>query len=96
MDDDKVSRANFTYFVSIRLSFFSYRCEDNLIMEHYYPDRFSRQFGYPVDLDFDNLLDPETMLCYHHMITGYGIRPQVLLPGRCNLLERNITCAFRE
>ncbi|KAJ8420232.1 hypothetical protein Cgig2_021588 [Carnegiea gigantea] len=50
----------------------------------------------PADLDFDNLTDLETMLCYHHMITGYGIRPQVLLPGRCNLLERNTTRAFRK
>ncbi|KAJ8423189.1 hypothetical protein Cgig2_023380 [Carnegiea gigantea] len=36
------------------------------------------------------------MLRYHHMLTRYGTGSQVLLPGRCNLLERNITRAFRE
>jgi len=41
MDDGKLSRADFAYFVSIRSSFVSYHCEDNLVMEHYYPNRFS-------------------------------------------------------
>ncbi|KAJ8423973.1 hypothetical protein Cgig2_008748 [Carnegiea gigantea] len=36
------------------------------------------------------------MLRYHHMLTRYGTGSQVLLPGRCNLLERNTTRAFRE
>ncbi|KAJ8440281.1 hypothetical protein Cgig2_031595 [Carnegiea gigantea] len=100
MDDGKLSRADFAYFVSIHLSFVSYHCEDNLIMEHYCPDRFSRYFGFyqdvPDDLDFDNLPDSETMLCYHHMLTRYGTGSHVLLPGRCHLLERNTTHAFRE
>ncbi|KAJ8446378.1 hypothetical protein Cgig2_019271 [Carnegiea gigantea] len=30
------------------------------------------------------------------MLTRYGTGSQDLLPGRCNLLERNTTCAFRE
>ncbi|KAJ8431891.1 hypothetical protein Cgig2_009958 [Carnegiea gigantea] len=69
VDDGKLSRADFTYFVSIHSGFVTYRCEHSFVMEHYYPDRFSRQFGFcqdvPVDLDFDNLPYPETMLRYH-------------------------------
>ncbi|KAJ8438101.1 hypothetical protein Cgig2_015358 [Carnegiea gigantea] len=38
VDDGKLSRVNFTYFISIHSSFVSYHCEDNLIMEHYYPN----------------------------------------------------------
>ena len=53
-------------------------------MEHYCPDRFSRQFGFhqdvPTDLDFDNLPDPETILRYHQTLTCYEIGSQVLLP----------------
>ncbi|KAJ8444411.1 hypothetical protein Cgig2_005933 [Carnegiea gigantea] len=75
--------------ISIYSSFVSYRCEDNLVMEHYCPDQFSSQFGFyqdvPADLDFDNLLDPETRLRYHHMLTRYGTGSQVLLSGRCKL-----------
>ncbi|KAJ8447690.1 hypothetical protein Cgig2_031744 [Carnegiea gigantea] len=41
-------------------------------MEHYYPDRYSRQFDFhqdvPTDLDFDNLPYPETMLRYHQTL----------------------------
>ncbi|KAJ8447538.1 hypothetical protein Cgig2_031151 [Carnegiea gigantea] len=88
VDDDKLSRADFIYFVSIRSSFVSYRCEDSFVMEHYYPDRFN--------LDFDNLPDPEIMLRYHQTLTRYGTGSQVLLFGRCSLLERNTTSAFRE
>ncbi|KAJ8438124.1 LOW QUALITY PROTEIN: hypothetical protein Cgig2_033003 [Carnegiea gigantea] len=69
-------------------------------MEYYRPDRFSRQFGFhedvPTDLDFDNLPDPKTMLCYHQIFVRYGTGSQVLLAGRCNLLERNTTRAFHE
>ncbi|KAJ8430246.1 hypothetical protein Cgig2_009424 [Carnegiea gigantea] len=36
------------------------------------------------------------MLCYHQTLTRYGTGSQVLLPGRCNLLERNTTRVFRE
>ncbi|KAJ8425658.1 hypothetical protein Cgig2_015326 [Carnegiea gigantea] len=36
------------------------------------------------------------MLQYHHMLRRYGTGSQVLLPGRCNLLEKNTTRAFRE
>ena len=100
MDDNKLSRADFAYFVSINSSFVSYRCEDNLVIEHYCLDRFSRQFGFyqdvPANLDFYNLPNPETMLRYHHMLTRYGTGSQVLLPRRCNLLERNTTHAFCE
>ena len=100
MDDGKLSRVDFAYFVSIRSGFIAYPCEDNLVVEHYCPNRFSRQFGFyqdvPADLDFDDLPDPETMLRYHHMLTRYGTGSQVLLPGRCNLLEKNTTRAFRE
>ena len=100
VDDDKLSRADFAYFVNIHSGFVSYRCEDSFVMEHYYPDQFSRQFGFhqdvPTDLDFDNLLDPETMLCYHQTLMRYGTGSQVLLHGRCNLLERNTTRAFCE
>ena len=45
VDGNKLSRADFAYFVSIHSGFVSYRCEDNLVMEHYCPDLFSRQFG---------------------------------------------------
>jgi len=100
VDGGKLSRADFAYFVSIRSSFVSYRCEDGFVTEHYCPDRFSRQFGFhrdvPTDLDFDNLPDPETMLCYHQTLMRYGTGSQVLLPGRCNLLQRKNTRAFRE
>ena len=100
VDDGKLSRADFAYFVSVRSSFVAYRCEDSLVMEHYCPDRFSRQFGFyqdvPADLDFDNLPDSEAMLRYHQTLTRYGTGSQVLLPGRCKLLERNTTRAFRE
>ncbi|KAJ8434488.1 LOW QUALITY PROTEIN: hypothetical protein Cgig2_021444 [Carnegiea gigantea] len=76
-----------TLLISIRLSFVSYRCEDNLIMEHYYPDRLSRQFGFhqdvPADLDFYNCLDPKIMLCCHHVLTCCGTGSQ-----------RNTTRAF--
>ncbi|KAJ8452599.1 hypothetical protein Cgig2_004935 [Carnegiea gigantea] len=76
VDDGKLSRADFAYFVGIRSDFVSYRCEDSLVTEHYCLDRFSRQFGFhqdvPADLDFDNLPDPETMLRYHQMLTHYG------------------------
>ncbi|KAJ8424573.1 hypothetical protein Cgig2_023569 [Carnegiea gigantea] len=51
---------------------------DNLVMEHYCPDQFSRQFGFyqdvPTDLDFDNLPHPEAIL-YHHMLMCYGTSP---------------------
>jgi len=100
MDDGKLSKADFAYFVSIRSGFVAYHCEDNLVMKHYCPDRFSRQFGFYQDvlanLDFDNLPDLKTMLHYHHMLTRYGTGSQVLLPGGCNLLEKNTTRAFRE
>ena len=100
MNDGKLSRAGFTYFISIRSSFISYHCEDNLVMEHNCPNRFSRQVGFyqdvPADLDFDNLSNLKTILRYHHMLTCYGTGSQFLLPGRCNLLERNTTRAFRE
>ena len=100
VDDGKLSRDDFAYCVSIRSSFISYRCEDSFVMEHYCPDRFSRQFGFyqdvPADLDFDNLPDSEAMLRYHQTLTRYGTGSQVLLPGRCKLLERNTTRAFRE
>ncbi|KAJ8425748.1 hypothetical protein Cgig2_024365 [Carnegiea gigantea] len=36
------------------------------------------------------------MLRYHHMLTRYGTRSQVLILGRCNLFERNTTPAFSE
>ncbi|KAJ8438102.1 LOW QUALITY PROTEIN: hypothetical protein Cgig2_015359 [Carnegiea gigantea] len=36
------------------------------------------------------------MLRYHHMLMRYGTGSQVLLPRRCNLFERNTTCAFRK
>ncbi|KAJ8427304.1 hypothetical protein Cgig2_002216 [Carnegiea gigantea] len=53
----------------IRLSFFSYRYEDNLIMEHYCPYRFSMQFSFhqdgTADLNLDNFLDLEIMTCCH-------------------------------
>ncbi|KAJ8421642.1 hypothetical protein Cgig2_003844 [Carnegiea gigantea] len=49
-------------------------------MEHYYLDRLSRQFGFhrdvSADLDFDNRLDPEIMLCCHHMLTRCGTGSQ--------------------
>ncbi|KAJ8432328.1 LOW QUALITY PROTEIN: hypothetical protein Cgig2_032335 [Carnegiea gigantea] len=71
-----------------------------ILSEHYCPDRFSGQFGFhqdvPANLDFNNLPDQETMLRYHHMLTRYGTGSQVLLHGRCNLLDRNTTCAVRE
>jgi len=61
-DKGKLSRIDFAYFVSICLSFISYKCEDNFVMEHCCLDQFSRQFGFhydvPADLDFDNLPDP--------------------------------------
>ena len=69
-------------------------------MEHYCPNRFNRQFDFHQDvaagLDFDNVPDLEKMLRCHHMLTRYGTRSRVLLPERCNLLERNITRAFCE
>ena len=34
-DDCKLSRTNFAYLVSIHLSFVSYHCEDNFVMEYY-------------------------------------------------------------
>ncbi|KAJ8438319.1 hypothetical protein Cgig2_013367 [Carnegiea gigantea] len=40
VDDGKLSRADFAYFVSIRSGFLSYHCEHNFVMEHYCPDRF--------------------------------------------------------
>ncbi|KAJ8441760.1 hypothetical protein Cgig2_009189 [Carnegiea gigantea] len=43
LDDDKLSRAEFAYFVSIRSSFVFYHCEDNLVIEHYCPNRFRSQ-----------------------------------------------------
>lgn len=46
---------------------------------------YRRQFGFhpdvPTDMNFDNLPDPETMLRCHHVLTHYGTRSQVLLPG---------------
>ncbi|KAJ8431796.1 LOW QUALITY PROTEIN: hypothetical protein Cgig2_027964 [Carnegiea gigantea] len=50
----------------------------------------------PTDLDLDNLPDPETMLPYHHVLTRYGTGSEVLPPGRCNLSEKNTTCALCE
>ncbi|KAJ8435029.1 hypothetical protein Cgig2_027238 [Carnegiea gigantea] len=44
-NDDKASRSDFTYFVSIHSSFMSYHYEDNLVMKHYYSNQLSRQFG---------------------------------------------------
>jgi len=35
VDDSKLSRADFAYFVSICSGFVSYRCEDSFVMEHY-------------------------------------------------------------
>ncbi|KAJ8442617.1 hypothetical protein Cgig2_008393 [Carnegiea gigantea] len=48
------------------------------------------------DLDFDNLPDSKIMFHHYHMLTRCGIGFQVLLPGRCNLLERNTNRASRE
>ncbi|KAJ8435738.1 LOW QUALITY PROTEIN: hypothetical protein Cgig2_003160 [Carnegiea gigantea] len=85
MDDGKLSRADFAYL-------------DSLVIEHYCPNRFNRQSGFYqdvlVDLDFDNLLDSEIILCYQQTLMCYRTGSQVLLPGRCNLLERNTTPAF--
>ncbi|KAJ8433884.1 hypothetical protein Cgig2_004606 [Carnegiea gigantea] len=53
-------------------------------------------FDVPIDLDFDNLPDPEAMLRYYHILMRCGTGSQVLLLGRCNLLERNTTRTFRE
>ncbi|KAJ8444114.1 LOW QUALITY PROTEIN: hypothetical protein Cgig2_005795 [Carnegiea gigantea] len=82
MDDNKLWRAEFVHFHSFE--FVSYR----------------RQFGFHqdvlADMDFDNLPDPETMLRCHHVLTRYGTGSQILLPERCNLLEKNITRAFYE
>ncbi|KAJ8425756.1 hypothetical protein Cgig2_027504 [Carnegiea gigantea] len=58
--------------------------------------RLSWMTDVPADLDFDNLPDPKIMLHCHHMLTRYGTMSQVLLPERCNLLERNTTRAFFE
>ncbi|KAJ8421521.1 hypothetical protein Cgig2_027783 [Carnegiea gigantea] len=75
IDDDKLLRTDFANFVSI--GFVSYHCEENLIMEYYYPGCFSRQFGFDqdvlIDLDFGNLPDLEIMLHCHYMLTRYRI-----------------------
>ncbi|KAJ8430730.1 hypothetical protein Cgig2_001303 [Carnegiea gigantea] len=84
LDDDKLSRANFAYFISIRPSFVSYHCEDSLIIEHYCPDRFIRPFSFyqdvPAHLDLDSLPDPKTMLRYHPVLTRYRIGSQTYSP----------------
>ncbi|KAJ8444116.1 hypothetical protein Cgig2_005797 [Carnegiea gigantea] len=79
MDDNKLSRAEFAYVVSIRSNFVSYY----------------RQFGFhqdvPADMDFDNLPDPETMLCCHHVLTRYGTGSQDKLPiGVCELSTEKV------
>ena len=94
-DGDKPSRIDFPYFVSINSSFNSYHCEDNLVIEHYCFDHFSKQFGFhqdvPVDIDFYNLPDTEIMHRCHHVLTRYGF-----LPRRCSVLETNTTHVFHE
>jgi len=69
-------------------------------MMHYWPDRFSRPFSFhqdvPANLDLINLPNPKTMLHRYHVPTRYGTGSQVLFPGRCNLLKRNTTRAYRE
>ncbi|KAJ8422396.1 LOW QUALITY PROTEIN: hypothetical protein Cgig2_017684 [Carnegiea gigantea] len=96
----KTSYRELTSLIFIRLSFISYRYENNLVMDPYCFDKFIRQFSFhqdvPIDLDLNNLLDSETMLLCHHMLTYYGTGSQILLPGRCNLLKRNTTHAFHE
>jgi len=42
VNDSKLSRVDFAYFVSIRSIFVSYRCEDDLAMEHCCPNQFYR------------------------------------------------------
>ncbi|KAJ8432184.1 hypothetical protein Cgig2_008636 [Carnegiea gigantea] len=91
--------AHFLY-TCICSSFVSYHCKDNLVMEHYCPDRFSRQFDFHqdvhADMDLNKLSGLETMLRCHHVLTYYGTGSQILLYGRCNLLEGNTTRAFHE
>ena len=86
--------------MSIHSNSIFYCCEDNFVMEHYCHDRFIRQFGFhqdvPVDMDFNNLRDPETILHYHYVLKRYGAGSQVTLPWRCSLLEGNATRAFHE
>ncbi|KAJ8437696.1 LOW QUALITY PROTEIN: hypothetical protein Cgig2_030718 [Carnegiea gigantea] len=64
-------------------------------MEHYYPDQFSRQFGFhqdvPADMVFDNLPDAKKMLHCHYVLTRYETGSQVLFPKQCNLLDKNTT-----
>jgi len=69
-------------------------------MEHYYFNRFSRQFGFHKDVlanpSINNLLDLEIILCCHHMLTHYGTGSQITLPWQCSLLKINITHAFHK
>ncbi|KAJ8429741.1 hypothetical protein Cgig2_023130 [Carnegiea gigantea] len=78
IDDDKHLRIDIAYFISIHLSFISYHCEDNLVIEHCYPNQFNKQFNVHTDLDLDNLPNPKIMLYCHHVLTHYGTRSQSL------------------
>ncbi|KAL3519896.1 hypothetical protein ACH5RR_018045 [Cinchona calisaya] len=49
-DDHSLSSFKFNYFMNLRSSYLSLRCEDLYVVEIYSPHRFSRQFGFYQDL----------------------------------------------
>ncbi|KAJ8426509.1 hypothetical protein Cgig2_013192 [Carnegiea gigantea] len=100
VDNGQLSRADFAYFASIRSSYVCCRCEDSFVMEHYYPHRFSRQFGFhqdiPADIDFSILSSSKIMLRLHQACIRYGTNSHVFFPGQCPSLERKFTRRFQE
>ncbi|KAJ8432750.1 hypothetical protein Cgig2_011673 [Carnegiea gigantea] len=100
VDNGQLSRADFAYFASIRLSYVCCRCEDSFVMEHYCPHRFSRQFGFhqdiPADIDFSILPSSKIMLRLHQACIRYGTNSHVFFPGQCPSLERKFTRRFQE
>ncbi|KAJ8422461.1 hypothetical protein Cgig2_011973 [Carnegiea gigantea] len=92
--------ANFAYFASIRSSYVCCRCEDSFVMEHYFPHRFSKQFGFhldiPTDIYFSILPSSKIMLRLHQSCIRYGTNSRVFFPGQCPSLERKFTRRFQE
>ncbi|KAJ8435490.1 hypothetical protein Cgig2_033229 [Carnegiea gigantea] len=100
VDNGQLSRADFTYFASIRSSYVCCRCEDSFVIEHYCSHRFSRQFGFhqdiPADIDFSILPSSKIMLRLHQACIRYGTNSRVFFRGQCPSLEMKFTRRFQE
>ncbi|KAJ8432128.1 hypothetical protein Cgig2_027710 [Carnegiea gigantea] len=69
-------------------------------MEHYCPNKFSRQFGFHQDIligiDFSFLPISKIMLRLHQACVRYRTNSRVLFVDQCPSLERKFTLCFQE